>query len=116
MPLQTGTWKINSSGNIGTLTIQSIDTAGNVKGTLDSLPVEGFWDELSSRLFFVAGNIGLAIPIYVYTGFLAADRFRMPGVTADVVSTLAGYYTQMVGAPATTDRHVFGWYAQLGQD
>ncbi len=115
VPLQTGSWKINSSGVLGTLSIASVDTAGNVQGTLSSggvsSPISGFWDEMSAKLTFFATPGTSAI---AYTAYLFADQFRMPGITGANVSTLTGYYEQH-GGGAGADRFVFAWYAQIGQ-
>lgn len=116
MPLQTGTWKINSSGTVDTLTIASVDTSGIVQGTLFGEKVQGIWDELSFRVSLLVGQRGgLALATLIYTGFLIeGDQFRMPGIAGGSVATLVGYYTNLT--MGTTDKHVFGWYAQLGQD
>jgi hypothetical protein len=114
MPLQTGTWTINSSGNLGTLVINSVDTVGNVTGSLNfpasGAQISGFWDEISGRLSFVQPD-GAS-----YVGFLFQDQFRMPGITGSVVSTLAGYVHVWSGSfPAgNADKPILGWYAQIG--
>ena len=113
MPLQTGSWKINANGVLGTLAINSVDTQGNVQGALALAglaigPIAGFWDELSAKLTFIAQAGG----VNTYTGYLSADQFRMPGISGGTVWTLTGYYESLGGS---ADRFAFGWYAQLGQ-
>ena len=115
MPLQTGTWQANLNGTIGTLAITSVDTSGVVTGTINSNPVSGYWDEISAKLTIISGLAEQQAPAYVfYTAFLAADQFRMPGLTGGTISTLAGYYIDFKNG--TADQHVFGWYAQMAQD
>jgi hypothetical protein len=117
MPLPTGVWKLNVNGNLGTLSINAVDPHGNLTSPSNiffpggGVPVQGFWDEGSQRLTFTAveaeARFGDA-----YTGFLFQDTFRMPGITGSVVFTLSGYVESFT--KGTTDRAVFGWYAQIG--
>jgi len=111
MPLTTGTWSININGTLAQINIESVDSAGNLTGTLkfstETTGVSGFWDELSQKVTFF-----LADQSQAYTGFLFQDRFRMPGLTGSVVFTLAGTYQDF--ANGSTDRLAFGWYAQIG--
>jgi len=119
MPLQTGSWKINSNGNLGQLNIAGVDTVGHVTGSLafgTSEPgtIAGFWDEISGKLSFVVTAFsGLGTS---YVGFLFQDQFRMPGITGSGVSTLAGYFHVWSGSiPAGSgDKPILGWYAQIG--
>ena len=50
MPLQIGAWTLNANGTLGQLTIDSVDTAGVLNGSLDlngeNRQIEGFWDEI----------------------------------------------------------------------
>ncbi|MBV9700155.1 MAG: hypothetical protein JO078_08525 [Candidatus Eremiobacteraeota bacterium] len=117
MPLPTGQWKINANGAIGTLSISSVDTAGNVQGTLmfpgiASTPILGFWDEISARLMFEFSTTTTAG--YAYTGYLSNDQYRMPGLIGGTIYTLTGFY-EVYGGIANSDRFVFGWYAQIGE-
>ena len=55
MPLQLGNWQLNVNGQPGTLNIASVDTAGNVTGTVTATgwalaPAVGFWNELAQQL------------------------------------------------------------------
>jgi hypothetical protein len=110
MPLQTGTWSLNSNGSLGQLTISAVDTSGVVTGSLaisgdPPVTISGFWDENSARLSFSAGASA-------YTGFVSQDQFRMPGITGAVVFMLTGFVQKSVGASA--DKNIFGWYAEIG--
>jgi hypothetical protein len=113
MPLQTGTWKINSNGVLGTLAISSVDPQGKVQGQLtfggSSTAILGLWDEISAKLKFTASDSG---GVTAYTGYMWADQFRMPGITGGSVLTLAGHYETSNGS---ADKFAFGWYAQIGQ-
>jgi hypothetical protein len=111
MPLATGTWTLNSNGSLGELVIQSVDTTGNLTGSLvigsgKATTVSGFWDEISQKIAFEAGLGG-------YTGCLFQDQFRMPGLTGSVVFTLAGSFV-VAGVGNTPAQLAFGWYAQIG--
>lgn len=136
MPLQIGTWTINSNGVLGQVVITSVDSAGNLNGTLiwgagvAPVPIQGFWNELSQEISF-----GLAVnyvvppsttlaPVFwaLFTGYLFIDQMRMAGISGAVVYTLAGSF-QASGinfGPASNigsaRRHVFAWYAQIGVD
>jgi hypothetical protein len=130
MPLETGTWILNASGIQLQLEIVSVDVRGNVVGILSSpgepLRVFGFWDEGAQKLVFQvfgvppSGVISSGGAIYVFTGFLFTDQFRLTGVTGSVVFTLSGYF-EVLPAPdqigvirATSEKCLFGWYAQIG--
>jgi len=119
MPLETGTWTINTNGSVGQLTINAVDTSGNLSAIflLSGTPtqsIQGFWDETSQKITFYVLGIGA---VQVYTGFLFQDQFRITGVTGSVVFMLAGYfqlfgkYGDLVGIAR---RNLFGWYAQIG--
>lgn len=127
MPLQRGQWQLDMNGTQGTLTINGVDTQGLVTGVLrsgkhaaDDNPIIGRWDEARKRLVFHAVSSGVAPPnpstemfTTAFTGYLFRDEMRMPGLAGDVVYTLVGNYLAFSDA-GTTDRHEFGWYAQIG--
>ncbi len=116
MPLETGTWTINQNGSVGQLTITSVDTAGNVRGTLFGALISGFWNEVSQKLTFISAVPSPPNPAQeasVYTGYLFADQFRIPGIKGGTVFTLAGYVA-VFQAAVSAERPTFGWYAQIG--
>ena len=120
MPLQTGSWTINTSGNVGEVVITGVDASGNLNGTLSiaglpPAPTIGYWDEITQEISFWA-SIGLGGDIAMYTGHLFADSMRIGGISGAVVYTLAGTarLTSVLGGSAR--RHLFGWYAQIGVD
>jgi hypothetical protein len=108
MPLQTGTWTLNSGGFSSPLTITGVDPSGVVTGSFPGgIAISGFWDENSARITF-------ADRAQVYTGFLFQDQFRMPGITGAVVFTLTGFIETPSPAGGSAARSVYGWYAQIG--
>lgn len=121
MPLQSGTWTINASGNMGKLEISDVDALGNITGSLTvgsfgpSFVTTGTWDEAAQRLAFhvYVGDASSGFRIQAYTGFLFKDSLRMPAITGGVVFTLVGSF-QSFRPPANADQFQFGWYAQLG--
>jgi hypothetical protein len=114
MPLETGTWTINDNGSVTTLTITSVDSAGNVTGFLAAAPISGFWNETLQKLTFFRSAAIESGEGRAYTGFLFADQFRMPGLKGGTVFTLAGYVASFALASTSPERPIFGWYAQVG--
>ena len=130
MPLQIGAWTLDANGTLGQLTIDSVDTAGVLNGSLDlngeHRQIEGFWDEISQEISFNAFQrwviLGIDLPPNVgihnatYTGHLFTDSTRMAGISGAVVYTLAGSYEASQSTGASARRHLFAWYAQIGVD
>jgi hypothetical protein len=125
MPLQLGTWRINSSGFEGALFIESVNAAGHVNGSLMLLgasAISGFWNEVTQELVFspvaeVGG--GNVLPIF-YKGYLFATPVTLqPG--QDFIWTLSGYFQmldtaemQIANVPTPSSRrNTFGWFAQI---
>ena len=118
MTLETGTWTINTNGQVGQLLISSVNPQGNMIGTITlgagPVDIQGFWDETSQKISFciiqpIIGNL-------IFTGFLFPDQFRLTGITGGVVFTLTGYVESFTTAffNPTARRRTFGWYAQIG--
>jgi hypothetical protein len=119
MPLQTGTWTIVSNGISGQLSVNDVGPSGNMTGTLTfgsyTIPIGGWWDDDSQRLAFAYGANGSTFQgLIVYTGFLFQDPNRFTGVRGPIAYTLAGYFTSGPVNRETAEKHVFGWYAQIG--
>jgi hypothetical protein len=104
MSLPTGSWSIDANGFQGTLSIDSVDDNGNVKGSAYGNPIQGFWDEIAQKLSFTR-TINPADPstLQIFTGYM----FQSGGSF-----TVAGSFQAFSGAGAVPTRSVLGWYAQ----
>jgi len=112
--LPLGNWELNASGDRGSLQILSINSQGELRGTLYGKAMVGFWDDRAQKIMFVR-LLDPAVPstAQVYTGYL----FRNPGGLREVGTatyTLAGSFAAFDGTGATAARAVYGWYAQQG--
>jgi hypothetical protein len=131
MPLPIGTWAANVNGRRCPLAIESVDGSGAVLGHIDAeglgmLPMTGLWDEVTQRLRFclsiTGGDPTVNSSFALFSCFMFEDSYRMPGVLGGTVYTLVGEVAEisssgpelLPGARRSTDRPVFGWYAQIG--
>ncbi|MBV8364446.1 MAG: hypothetical protein JO033_01100 [Acidobacteriaceae bacterium] len=116
MALQVGAWTANVSGTPTYITINDVDTEGNVNGFVGPNPLTGgFWDEDAQRIVLVCLQ-------QVYVGYLFTDTINLIAPSGSVILTLSGYVqdygstTGGMGPNPTAKRSVFGWYAQIGVD
>jgi len=56
MALQTGNWTFNGAGSAGNFSITHVDGQGNVQGTLDNTPIQGFFDDNARKFVFMCTN------------------------------------------------------------
>lgn len=106
--MQLGTWKINSNGYEGELTITAIDAQGKLNGIVFGNPIFGYWDEVANKIMFMR----LCEPhdpssFQVYTGYRIKHRHEGP----DTPYTLTGFYEKFNAA--TAQRVVYGWFAHI---
>ena len=122
MPLPTGTWTLNHSGNVDSLAISAVDVSGGVTGILNAFnaasPILGLWDEALQRLTFqVSVVVGPVKQTFVFTGYLFQDTISITGLTGSTIFTLAG---NLAGVQPTlgitAQKPMSGWYAQIGVD
>lgn len=91
---------INANGSIGTLSIASVDAAGNVTGNVFGNGIQGFWDGHQRKLTFIRfEDMTDASHLQIYTGYF----------TPGLMPSFAGSFEAFSGASA--QRNVFGWYA-----
>jgi hypothetical protein len=115
--LPTGPWEVVANGTALQLNINSIDTQGNLIGTLVRSDggihqIYGFWSQSARKVTFVR-TINNASVIQVFTGYLlnrGAD-FCVVG-SPQFRYTLAGSFEAFASTGATRDRTVFGWVAR----
>lgn len=115
MPLPTGGWDLDANGFRLGLSIDSVDGAGNVSGTIREGSridqVRGFWDEDAQKIAFQR-IIDPANPssVQTYTGFLWRDS---PPTSTDTTMALAGCFEAFSAGGGAARRSVFGWYAHI---
>jgi hypothetical protein len=104
MSLPTGSWTINGNGVAGTMSIDSVDANGNVKGTVYGDAIQGFWDEPTQKLTFErVANPPDPSTMQFYVGYAFQDGGAL---------TIAGSFQAFSGSGANPMRSVFGWFAQ----
>ena len=118
----TGTWQINANGFRGELVISSVDSQGNLSGTVFGDPIVGFWDETSQKIIF-ARSLNPADPstLQVYTGFhFDANELLFPvgGTVQPPVPPfpfrmLTGSFEAFAGGGGVVSRPTYGWMARM---
>lgn len=114
MPLSTGSWTITTDGlGTGTLTIASVDAAGNVAGSTTvpgTGPLVGAFDA-SAQTVNLANVTNPAQTFYVFSGALFQFTSGSSKTHTNATSVLAGTYEAYPPgvAPASTGR----WVASL---
>jgi hypothetical protein len=127
--IPTGEYNIQSNGLHGSLNITSLDSEGNINGTIDLYPwdrppsqIKGYFDEMSGKITFVNPIGQQPFDIDVYTGYkfgnIIADCISGtgPGSCFDY-ATFAGTFESFSQANQTwlespdAKRNIFGWYA-----
>lgn len=104
MTIPKGSWKINGNGFPGTLSVDSVDNNGNVKGSVYGNAIFGFWDDPAQKLTFMrVVDPSNPSSMQLYTGYL---------FTSAGTPTLAGTFQAFSGGGGTPLRPMFGWYAQ----
>jgi hypothetical protein len=109
-----GSWEVIANGYSLQLNITSIDTLGNLTGTLVQGSrvdqVYGFWSESSKKITFVRTLTNASI-IQVFTGYLlnAGSTFCEVG---EFQHMMAGSFEAFASTGATAARSVFGWTAR----
>ncbi len=104
MSLPTGSWNLDGNGFPGTLSVDSVDNNGNVKGSAYGNAIFGFWDDTAQRLAFMRViDPSDASSMQLYTGYL---------FTSAGTPTLAGTFQAFAGSGGTPLQQVFGWYAR----
>jgi len=109
-----GSWEVIANGYSLQLNITSIDTLGNLTGTLVQGtrvdPITGFWSESSKKITFVRTITNPSI-IQVFTGYLlnAGTTFCQVG---EFQHMMAGSFEAFASTGATAARSVFGWTAR----
>ncbi len=109
-PLPTPTkWTINGNSFVGELNITSVDSQGNLTGTVYGQPITGFWDGVSNKITFirVPANPSASSQYQIYTGFMFRNN------ATDPTYTLTGYFEAFSGTGATARRVLYGWFAQV---
>ena len=107
--LPTGKWTINGNSFLGELNITSVDSQGNLTGTVYGQQITGFWDGVSNKITFirVPTNPSVSSQYQIYTGFMFRDN------ATDPTYTLTGYFEAFSGTGATAKRVLYGWYARI---
>jgi hypothetical protein len=127
--IPTGEYNIQSNGLHGTLNITSLDSQGNINGTIDLYPwdmpssqIKGYFDEISGKITFVRPIGPQPFDIEVYTGYKFGNIITDciagtgPGSCFDY-ATFAGTFESFSQANHTwlenpnTKRNTFAWYA-----
>ena len=104
MSLPTGSWNLDGNGFPGTLTLDSVDNNGNVKGSAYGNAIFGFWDDAAQKLTFMRViDPSNASSMQLYTGCF---------FTSAGTPTLAGTFQAFSGSGGTPLHQVFGWYAR----
>ncbi len=100
--LSRGTWNIDANGSQGALVISTLDTSGNVTGSILGDNFTGRWDPASKMLTFDRPLRGVSLTQH-YTG---AYLPYVDPTTRVFEFTLAGLFTE------DTIQGSFGWFAQ----
>jgi hypothetical protein len=113
MTLLTGTWKINANGFEGDLNIDSVDSQGNLSGTVFGNNILGFWDDVAMKITFIrVVDPSNPSTFQIYTGFLFQNPTQ-PDAGDNVTFTLTGSFEAFSGTGAVAQRVVYGWFAQI---
>jgi hypothetical protein len=135
-PMPTGIWDINSNGLPGKLNITSIDSQGNLQGTISLYPynassinqiITGYVDVGSGKVMFIREIGGpTSRDIEVYTGYIfgnvIADCITGTGPSScfdymQMAGTFESFYhsangtSELIGTFPDAHRNAFGWYA-----
>jgi len=104
--LSRGTWNVDANGAQGALIINTLDTNGNVTGTLLGDTFSGSWDHANRLLTFDRPLQGVPLKQHYTGGYIP---YVVPG-TGVFLYTLAGLFTE------DTVQGSFGWFAQTRND
>src|SRR5262245_59315395 len=107
MPLPSGSWNINASGTVGTLTVAP-DGMGGFNGTVFGQPLVGFFDETARTFRFLRVMSPDLSTFQVYTGVL----FQCSTAPNTITFTLAGTFEVF---PSTGAVSYFSWLANMAQ-
>jgi hypothetical protein len=105
--LPAGDWWLLANGYEGTLHISSVDTYGNLSGTVFGKPISGFWDGFAGKISFEISDPP-SLDLQVYTGFLDEHdsmEWHYRG--------MHGYFQAFSGTGAKATRSVYPWRASL---
>ena len=108
--LQQTIWSINANGQKGELKINSVNTQGNITGTVFSNPIIGFFDGPLGKITFTRIiNESDPSTFQVYTGYIF-DNFCGHHCA---YATLTGSFQTFSHSEDTTAEKagVYGWYA-----
>ena len=108
MALQTGNWTFNGAGSAGNFSVTSSDAQGNVQGTLDGNPIQGFFDSTAQTFAFMSVNPNDG-SIQVFTGNLFSS-VAIDFVRDTLIGTVNTYFGSGPQVQVSTD----GWYATIG--
>jgi hypothetical protein len=108
-----GTWFVDANGFTGNLVIDPVRPNGTVTGSLFGDEIRGFWTESSQKLVFyraINGSRAATPPeqIQIYTAYQFPADVSHPAGS----QRLAGSFEAFAGTGATSERNVFGWYAE----
>jgi hypothetical protein len=115
-----GTWQINANGWRGELVISSVDSAGNLSGTVFGNPIVGFWNDVSQEITF-ARSLNSADPfaLQVYKGFhFDANQplFSSSGGAPTppfAFRMLTGSFEAFSAGGGSASRPTYGWMARM---
>jgi hypothetical protein len=119
----TGTWQVNANGFRAELVISSVDSQGNLSGTVFGDPIVGFWDETSQKIIF-ARSLNSADPfaLQVYTGFHFDANQPLFSAGAAIQPPAPPFQFRMLTGSLETfspqgggvaSRPTFGWMARM---
>jgi hypothetical protein len=115
MPLPLGDWSLNANGFNALLHIASVDTQGNVTGTVtfgseaaSQLDNVAIWNDTTKEITFI--RVGADPSIFqTYTGYW----FLLNATRPDGPQMLAGSFIAFPGSGGSPNHSVFGWFARF---